>query len=137
MVSYACVANADTFDVINANDTRAGSLQNYPVINSAESGGAGTPVTGMLQSAPDAMYRLEFFANVPADAPGAGEDQVFLGRASVQTDGAGQAALVHCLQPPDWADECLDRRQTRFELSSAILSAPGAVIRDAVFPEGF
>ncbi|HXI51901.1 MAG TPA: right-handed parallel beta-helix repeat-containing protein, partial [Candidatus Saccharimonadales bacterium] len=41
------------------NDADAGpnGRQNYPVTNSAESGGTGTGVTGMLQSAPNTMYR--------------------------------------------------------------------------------
>jgi hypothetical protein len=85
-------------------DTGASLLQNFPVLTQAVSGNT-TGVRGTLNSTPGTMFRLQFFANPVCDGSGNGEGQVYLGQASVATDGTCNAAFVAKLAnpvPPGW-----------------------------------
>src|SRR5215211_4246357 len=77
-------------------DTDAGpnGLQNYPELSSAVNLGTSTLVSGTLNSAPDASYRLEFFSNAAPNPSGHGDGETFLGAFDVTTDGDGDASFA-------------------------------------------
>jgi hypothetical protein len=82
-------------------DTGANGLQNFPVLTAAQSDGMmTTTIEGSLNSAPNAAYGLEFFANDVCDPSGNGEGRTFLGGASVATDASGNAAFAVVLPVP-------------------------------------
>jgi hypothetical protein len=72
-------------------DTGANGLQNFPVLDLAETTGSELRVVGSLNSRPERAYRVEFFANAECDPSGHGEGERFLGAIDVSTDGAGDA----------------------------------------------
>ncbi len=78
-------------------DSGANELQNYPVLTHALLGSNQTIVGGTLQSAAQARYRIEFFANPAGDASGHGEGKRFLGAIEATTNAAGQATFVATL----------------------------------------
>src|SRR4028118_718722 len=67
-------------------DTGSNNLQNYPVLTSV----SGNTVSGILNSTPNASFRVEFFANSSA---GAGQGEAFLGFQNVTTDSGGNANI--------------------------------------------
>lgn len=69
-------------------------LRNFPVITAVEQLIGTTTITGSLNSAANATYQLEFFANAACSAHGFGEGETYLGMAEVTTDAAGDAAFV-------------------------------------------
>ena len=81
-----------TNDVGDA-DTGANNLQNFPVLTSAVSAAGNTTITGTLNSNASTNYRIEFYSSPSADSSGYGEGQVFLGAASVTTNGSGDATI--------------------------------------------
>jgi hypothetical protein len=87
--------NADgvTLNDTGDGDTGGNNLQNFPVIASVSSSGGMTTITGTLNSTPNTMYRVEFFANDAIDPTGYGEGQVFLGFKNVTTDASGNIAF--------------------------------------------
>jgi hypothetical protein len=92
------VGGTEDANGVTANDpdgTGAGpnGLQNFPVLTGAITGD-GTQVTGTLDSAPNARYRLEFFAGPAADASGYGEGSRPIGTESVTADASGHAAFL-------------------------------------------
>jgi len=80
----------DAFDL----DTGPNGLQNFPVLTSASSAYGSTHVAGALNSTPSAPFRLEFFASPSFDATGNIEGQIYLGSASVMTDGSGDIVFA-------------------------------------------
>jgi hypothetical protein len=66
-------------------DTGPNNLQNYPEVTSVSSAGGITSIAGTLNSVANVTYRLEFFANNPADPSGFGEGQSFIGTTNVTT----------------------------------------------------
>lgn len=74
-------------------DAGANNLQNYPLLTSVTSGAGGTTVAGTLNSAPNATYRIEFFANGVCDPSGHGEGALFLGATTATTGADGDAAF--------------------------------------------
>ena len=74
-------------------DTGANNLQNYPVLTSASNVNGSTVVQGTLNSAPNATFTIEFFANQAPDPSGYGEGERFIGTVDVTTDGAGNAPI--------------------------------------------
>jgi hypothetical protein len=70
-------------------DTGSNNLQNYPVLTSV----SGNTVSGILNSTPNANFRVEFFANTSYDPAGAGQGETFLGFQDVTTDSAGNANI--------------------------------------------
>jgi hypothetical protein len=69
-------------------DSGANAQQNFPAITSAKYGLSGISLMGLLHSAPDTAYRLEFFAG-----PACGQALVFLGAVDAVTDPFGDAAF--------------------------------------------
>ena len=81
-------------DGVTANDTGDGdagpnNLQNYPVLALSTVGGGTTTVSGSLNSTANTQFTLEFFQSFACDPSGQGEGQLFLGQATVTTDGSG------------------------------------------------
>lgn len=68
-------------------------LQNYPLIQSTRKTAANTTVAGMLHSAPNTQYTLEFFSNLTCDDSGYGEGRNPEGALTLTTDGQGDAAF--------------------------------------------
>ncbi len=85
-------------------DTGANQLQNFPVLDAAESGGGVTDISGTLGVPPDAEnYRVEFFSSPSCDGSGYGEGAVYLGSILVDDLGSGLIDLdfQHDEQLPD------------------------------------
>jgi len=68
-------------------------LQNYPVLSSAASGGGHTIVAGTLNSTPNHMFLIQFFADPTADPTGHGQGQTYLGSTTVMTDNTDNASF--------------------------------------------
>jgi len=85
----------------NDPDTGSNQLQNYPVLESATAAFGSTQVQGLLNSIPNSVFRLEFFASPPWDAKGRAEGLLFLGDTTVTTQPDGNAAFSVSL--PVWA----------------------------------
>ncbi len=65
-----------------------GSSAHQPVYGAVvpSSGGGSTVITGTLNSTPNTIFQLDFFANAAADPTGFGQGQSFVGAATVKTD---------------------------------------------------
>ncbi|HKP11149.1 MAG TPA: BACON domain-containing carbohydrate-binding protein, partial [Blastocatellia bacterium] len=75
-------------------DSGANGLQNFPVLQTANSlGGGGSTVQGTLNSAASATFTIQFFANDICDPSGNGEGQLFLGSATATTNAGGNATF--------------------------------------------
>ena len=90
-------------DGVTPNDVGDGdpgpnNLQNFPVLTSAVLGTA-TTVSGTLNSTASTVFRIEFFANVSADASGAGEGLNFIGATNVTTNASGNATFTSLALP--------------------------------------
>jgi titin len=74
-------------------DAGPNDLQNFPVIDLADSDGTHTRVQGTLASRLASRFRLDFYETVPAlgDPSGFGEGVLYLGRTEVVTDVGGTA----------------------------------------------
>ncbi len=97
----AIVGEVTANDTTDA-DTGPNDLQNYPVIAAATVGAAGTLVGGTLQSLPDTLFRLEFFAG---PATGRREGRHFIGSATEQSSAAGLITFSESFPvfvPTDW-----------------------------------
>ncbi|MBX6313982.1 MAG: DUF11 domain-containing protein, partial [Isosphaeraceae bacterium] len=76
-------------------DVGANNLQNTPVLTSVTTGGGTTTVRGTLNSTPNTIFTIEFYANSVPDPAGLNEGQTFLGRLTeVRTDGSGNASFT-------------------------------------------
>ena len=73
--------------------TAANMAQNFPLLTQAVSGN-GTSVRGTLNSRPNQMFALQFFANPAADPSGYGEGQVYLGQMNVTTSNNCSTSFV-------------------------------------------
>jgi len=69
-------------------------LQNYPLLSSAQTDGTNLTVSGVLTSTANTTYRVEVFDSPTCDPSGFGQGQVFLGFATVTTDGSGMASFA-------------------------------------------
>lgn len=74
-------------------DTGANNLQNFPTLTAVTS----NSISGDLNSALNATFRIEFFANTAGDASGSGEGETFLGATDVTTDGSGNLSFTETL----------------------------------------
>ena len=71
----------------------ANNNQAAPTLTSAMTASGTTTITGMLNSAANTAYRVEFFANTATDAPGISEGETYLGALPFTTDGSGAATI--------------------------------------------
>jgi uncharacterized repeat protein (TIGR01451 family) len=74
-------------------DNGANNLQNFPVLQTANSVAGGSMVQGTLNSTASATFTIQFFANDVVDASGNGEGQLFIGSTSVTTNASGNASF--------------------------------------------
>jgi parallel beta-helix repeat protein len=75
-------------------DTGANSLQNFPVLTRAVANGTDKVwLSGTLNSAANASYRIEFFSSPTADGSGYGEAGTYLGSTSVTTNSSGDVSF--------------------------------------------
>lgn len=82
---------------INDADSGPNSFQNYPLITSvtisrSPRGPSFATIAGTLNSTPNSTFRLEFFISAAAGPSGFGQGEVFIGAASVTTDGSGNGS---------------------------------------------
>jgi hypothetical protein len=68
-------------------------LQNFPYLSSATSNGSTTTVQGLFNSTPDAGFVLDFYSNSRLNPDGTEQGAIYLGSATVLTDGSGNATL--------------------------------------------
>lgn len=69
-------------------------LQNYPVITAASVSGGSTAVTGTLNSTANRTFLVDLYRNSVDDPSGHGQGQVYLGAASLTTDGSGNGTFL-------------------------------------------
>jgi uncharacterized protein (TIGR03437 family) len=72
-------------------DTGPNQLQNYPLLTSVNSSGNTTVIKGAFNSAANATFSLDFYANDTRDPDGLSEGQSYLGSGNVTTDAQGNA----------------------------------------------
>jgi CSLREA domain-containing protein len=75
-------------------DLGANGLQNYPVITSALAVGGTSRIEGSLNSTPNTLFALHFYASSVADPSGFGEGEQFIGTTNVTTDASGNATFT-------------------------------------------
>ncbi|HEY0101627.1 MAG TPA: Calx-beta domain-containing protein, partial [Pyrinomonadaceae bacterium] len=80
---------------VTLNDAGDGdqNRQNFPLITSATTGAGGINLKGTFNSAANATFALDFYANEVCDATGFGEGKVFIGTANLTTDALGNADI--------------------------------------------
>jgi hypothetical protein len=78
-------------------DVGANNVQNYPVLSSAVSSGGNTTIAGALNSTASTTFDIHFYSSPAADGTGFGEAAVYLGTASVTTNGSGDVAFNEVL----------------------------------------
>ncbi len=88
-------------DGITANDdddpdAGANGRQNYPQILTVAAG-ATTTIVGQLESNPNSMFTIDYFASTTGDPSGFGEGKRYLGSQTVTTASNGLVALNHTL----------------------------------------
>lgn len=108
--------NADGVTANDAGDadTGANSLQNFPVISSADIfPGLGTIINGTINSTANTSLRIEFFTNPTCDALGNGEGETFLGFVDVTTDASGNATINHTFSTEATVGHALTATATR------------------------
>jgi hypothetical protein len=75
-------------------DTGPNGLQNFPVLTQiVTSPGAMVSLIGMLQSASNSPYVIDFYSSEACDDSGNGEGEFYFGSANVVTDAFGQVAF--------------------------------------------
>lgn len=80
-------------------DTGPNGLQNHPVLTSATNSGGLAMVSGVLDSAPNTSYRIEWFGNVSCDTAHNGEGRRFLSGGNYLTDGSGHVPFNGVMFP--------------------------------------
>ena len=75
-------------------DTGDNDLQNYPVLTAAVTDGAQSMVEGTLNSTPNTLFSLQYFASPAADPSGFGEGAMLLGSSLVTTGADGNASFT-------------------------------------------
>lgn len=80
-------------------DAGPNGLQNYPVLAAPLISGGSVVVSGTLNSVPNQVYRIEFFANSACGIPGRRQGRIFLGWANFSTDGSGNLSFTSAPMP--------------------------------------
>jgi hypothetical protein len=78
----------------------ANDYQNHPVLTSLSFQEGNVTVVGKLDSTPNTIFRLEFFATDPLISARVSEGQTFLGATQVTTNGSGLASFNLTLPVP-------------------------------------
>jgi len=108
---------------------KANLSQNYPVLIQAVTGLQGTGVRGTLNSRPNSVFLLQFFANPLCDPSGSGEGQLYLGDQTVATGAdcnAGFVAFLTNPAPAGWAitATATDAANNTSEFSACVPALP-------------
>jgi Domain of unknown function (DUF4347)/NPCBM/NEW2 domain/Bacterial Ig domain/Cadherin-like/Putative Ig domain/Cadherin domain len=87
---------------VTANDVGDGdigpnSLQNFPVLSSANTHAGNTTIVGTINSTANTTLRIEFFSSPAGDVSGNGEGQTYLGFTNVTTNASGDASFAAVL----------------------------------------
>jgi hypothetical protein len=80
-------------------DTGPNGRQNHPVLTSATIFAGQAVVSGVLDSAPNTLYRIEWFGNVSCDSVHNGEGRRFLSGGNYMTDSSGHVAFSGVMMP--------------------------------------
>ena len=81
-------------------DSGVNNLQNFPVLSLAEATPSSATVDGSLNSTPNSLFRVEFFASPACDSSGHGEGSRYLGFTEMTTDGTGDVSFSAALTGP-------------------------------------
>jgi titin len=118
-------------------DIGANMLQNFPVLTQVVSGN-GTGVRGTLNSKPNSVFALQFFANPACDPSGYGEGQIFLGQTMVMTGASCATNFVAALPGSIPAGYVVTATATdsanntsEFSACVSVVTAPGLAISPA------
>src|SRR5581483_7358199 len=80
-------------DLLDADTGIGNDGQNSPVLASASSNGNSVTISGALNSKPNEIFLIDFYANDAVDQSGYGEGKQYIGTTSVTTDGNGNASF--------------------------------------------
>jgi CSLREA domain-containing protein len=86
-------ANGVTPNDADDADKGPNELQNFPVIASVVNSSGSINLSGSLNSAPDSLFTLDFYASETCDASMNGEGQIYIGSAGVSTNGTGNGSF--------------------------------------------
>jgi CSLREA domain-containing protein len=86
----------DLFDM----DGGSNNLQNFPFVTDVRNKGKGITIQGILVSAGNTTFQIQFFSDDACDPSGYGEGQTYLGSAWVTTPPVGRAQFKVTLQAP-------------------------------------
>ena len=94
----------DAFGGVSLNDpgdldAGPNNLQNFPIITEVITFAGETSINGTLNSTPNAVFTLDFYANAERDPSYFGEGERYLGATTVTTDAAGNAGFGFRLPP--------------------------------------
>ncbi|MFY9608130.1 MAG: HYR domain-containing protein, partial [Blastocatellia bacterium] len=80
-------------------DTGTNNVQNFPVLTSVTRSAQETTIHGTLNSTPNALFTIQFFASIECDPSGFGEGEAFLGSRQVATDNNGNVNFTFLAAP--------------------------------------
>ncbi len=104
-------------------DTGPNNLQNFAVLTSARTDGAGQLiVAGSLNSSASSYYRIELYANTTQDASGYGEGSRYLGFANLSTNAAGNAVISATLGASVAVGEFISATATKTDAAFAVFT---------------
>jgi len=88
-------------------DSGPNSLQNFPVLATADATGGNVIITGALNSTPSSLFNVYFYASPSCDPSGYGEGASELGGISLMTDASGNAAITADLTAPVFSGDTI------------------------------
>jgi hypothetical protein len=107
--------NPLTPEVDPDSDEGPNGLQNYPVLTSAVPGEQSITIGGILESTPEATFRIEFYSSPRCHPSGHGPSERFLGFTKVTTDESGLADILEVLPEIVAPGEFVTSTATRLE----------------------
>jgi uncharacterized repeat protein (TIGR01451 family) len=81
-------------------DTGPNTLQNFPVLTSAVTGGGVVSLNGSINSTPSTVFTLDVYASPTCDASGNGEGAAFVGTTTLPATGGGGNRTFNNLDIP-------------------------------------
>jgi hypothetical protein len=117
-------------------DSGPNNLQNNPVLTAVAKTSVGIQIRGTINTVPSTTgIVIEFFSNDRDDSPSYGEGQTFLGRITVATDSAGNAAFNQTLPVTVAASSyitataTLGNNTSEFSAGATVLAEPFLTLR--------
>lgn len=83
-------------DLLDA-DSGPNGFQNFPILHSVVTQASDILISGVLESTPDAQFRIDFFQSSICNPTGFGEGEIFLGNINAQTDALGKTSFTAIL----------------------------------------